>query len=46
VNETVVRAGFRRELARGDFGVTALDEQAFSGVEERLLGVLSRTGDS
>jgi hypothetical protein len=46
VDETVVGAGFRRELAGGDLRVAALDEQAFRCVEERLLGIMPRVGDS
>jgi hypothetical protein len=46
MNEAVVGARFRRQLARGDVGVAGLDEQAFRRVEKRLLGVVPRVGDS
>jgi hypothetical protein len=43
MDEAVVHAGFFRDPPRRDPGRADLDEQPLSGVEERLLGVVSRT---
>ena len=41
MNETVIRAGLGRQLARRDIRVAFADEQAFCGIEKRPLGVLA-----
>jgi hypothetical protein len=41
MNEPVIRPRFRGELTRGDIGVPFPNEQAFRGIEECLLGILT-----